>query len=92
MTNGQRRFHFRTECYAYNPTAFGTHWFTDGCSSSAPWYENGNTWVYHEIYYAHYYNWDWNRQDQATYAQHYNKIRGQNVVHYRTQKPFYVMP
>lgn len=64
-------------CWAANPTPVGTHWSVTNCSHYGPYYGGGSTYVYHEAT-GKYKNTDWGDPGQATYVNHWSKIRGQN--------------
>jgi hypothetical protein len=67
-------------CWAANPSALGTHWYTSYCGYGSPWYASA--------YYAcnansgRYYNWDFGSNTQITEVAQTAKICGRNDAYY----------
>lgn len=66
---------FTDKCFAANPSAAGTHWFTTSCSNDSPWFPMGSTTVQNNSD-GSYTNWDFGRRDWATSARAYLLKKG----------------
>lgn len=65
------------ECVATNPSAAGTHWFTQSCSNDIPCYRNNQQEVYNDVR-GEYINWDFGSSSQSTTVSHWISLHGQN--------------
>ncbi|MCZ7355779.1 MAG: hypothetical protein O8C65_02500 [Candidatus Methanoperedens sp.] len=69
-------------CWAANPSPLNTHWYVDSCNFQGSYLYSADYTALFSTVDNKFHNWDFMNQNQATYVEHWNQIKGRNDGYY----------